>query len=284
MSSCDPLTPRPPAPVGVAIVAGQLSTRIPDLAEPLPAGQREIYEVLRVHAGQALFLKEHLARFAASSAQGGLHLPSQARWLPLLLQLIAAQTGTQNIRLWYREAPSGEGTLYARYIPSHYPTDSQQEKGVAVGLLQGERPNPQVKEAGQAIRTAADSMLANSQLFEVLLCNHQQEITEGSRSNVLFIQESTVITPPSSAVLLGITRTKVLEAADQLHIAVKEMPIPVESLGLFEAAAILGTSPSVLPIARIAQHLYKVNHPILQQLRAGYAQLAKLSLKANDAR
>lgn len=278
MAMKDLLTPLPPTAVGVAIVEGQLSRQLPDVGGPLLPGQREIYEVIRVHAGQPLFLQEHLTRFAASSVQGGLHLPSDEDWLPLLMQLVALQQGTQNIRLWYRESSDGEGALYARYIPSHYPSLKQQTEGVAVGLLKGERINPQVKEAGQAVRAAADNALAQGDLFEVLLCNHRGEVTEGSRSNVLFIEDRTIITPPSTTVLLGITRAKVMQVARQLHIEMREAPVAVDALGHFEAAAILGTSPSVLPIARIEQRHYQVSHPILQKLRKGYAQLAEQSV------
>lgn len=266
----DPLEPLAPRQINIMLSHGTL-TEITGAFPPRRDGT--IYEVLRVHAGRPIFFKEHIARMQNSASLSGITFPPESQWGDALMRLCQLQQGTQNLQLMLLE----DGSLEAHFIESHYPTPTQIEMGVAVGVIDGERPCPHAKRAGHAVRTAADKAIKESGLFEVLLRNRSGEITEGSRSNVLFVSGNTLVTPPLAAVLPGITLAKVKVAAADLRVVWEERPVLSDELSTFTAGAVLGTSPGVLPIRTIALDgqtvMYDAGHSMLQRLRTRYGDL-----------
>lgn len=264
------LAPLPPCRVDYSLRHGAL---IEDSdSTPLQRNAR-VYEVLRVHAGVPIFLDEHINRMRNSASLSKLSFPNESSWIAPLLSLCKMQHGTQNIQLMLLE----DGTLEAHFIKSSYPSEEMVRAGVEVGVIEGTRPCPHAKRAGLAIRDEADRTLKNSHLFEVLLRNHAGAITEGSRSNVLFIQQNKLVTPPLDDILPGITLAKVKEVASKLSLTVTEREVPSNTLHSFTAAAILGTSPNVLPIRTIILDEeaipFDVNNETLQRIRVGYNAL-----------
>ena len=137
-------------------------------------------------------------------------------------------------------------------IPTHYPTAENYRDGVTVGYLHGERNNPQAKISDVALRGRADQALIDSGFFEVMLVNHNGEITEGSRTNFFFIKDDTVYASPSDTILPGITRLMVLKILEEHHVPYVEQTVRADCLDQFDAAFLTATSPNVLPVARAA--------------------------------
>lgn len=269
----NPLFPLPARRVGYILLRNEL-TAAPDGGVP----QRRdgtVYEVLRVHGGHPVFLNEHIVRMRNSAELSSLAFPPESEWYTPLMQLCQMQEGTQNLQLMLLE----DGTLEAHFIESHYPSQEQIDRGVEVGVIDGERPCPHAKRAGHSVREKADQMLRETRLFEVLLRNKYREITEGSRSNVLFIKNERLVTPPLAAVLPGITLAKVKEAAAQLGVEIEERAVLSDDLHTHTAAAILGTSPGVLPIRTLHVDGSSIplngKAPILRELLETYGLLMR---------
>lgn len=271
------LTPLRAVQVPMALENGQIGPR---REYNFKAGQ--IYEVFRVHKGKPIFLEQHLQRMAHSAQAMGLQMPDEALWKPALLQLCAKQTGTQNMKLVLETENEHAPSMIAFFIESRYPTEEQIREGVPVTIIEGERSLPHIKRSGHAIRKTCDKILADGVYYEVLLRNRRDEITEGSRSSLLLVRDGAIYTPPLADVLPGITRSMVIHAAMRLGLQIHAEPIRSSDLASFHAAAILGTSPGVLPISAIVpmqpsiMHAipYDPDHPILRKLRETYIQQA----------
>lgn len=234
-----------------------------------------VYEVLRVIDGIALFAEDHFARFLKSCAITGVPCPIDLhqfiRQLDALIQ--ANRIEIANIKIDFHYRPGGENTLQLYTIPHSYPTAFDYRFGVRCGLLKAERLNPQAKVVQHSVRERANEAITGNNLFEVLLVNEQDCITEGSRSNVFFIKGETVFTAPAEQVLLGITRAKVLDCIAQLGLECKEESIQVNVLAGFDAAFISGTSPKILPIAQIGEIKFSVDDTVLRSLMEAYDRL-----------
>lgn len=251
-----------------------------------PREMGQIYEVIRVHRGSPWFLREHMARMANSARQLGIPMPDKSEWQEALQTLCAKQTGTQNLELRLEKLEKRGWQLIGQFIPSRYPSASDYERGVEVGILDGVRPQPHAKQAGHPIRKMAEEALKKTGFYEMLLRNPQGEITEGSRSNLLFLSDGKLFTPPIASVLPGITLQAVQRAAKSLNLTIAESPISYDLLPSFSAAAILGTSPGVLPIRTIyAPNMpeeeqpspcaeFDPSNPTLQSLRKAYEAIA----------
>ena len=221
-----------------------------------------VYEVIRVIKGIPIFLEEHLSRFYQSAEIAGNSIPySSDRIKNILTELISAnETEEGNILL------SCKTNLKAFFIQHVYPREIEFREGVRCGLLHAERQNPNAKVFQTEVRNMANMMISQQGFYEVLLVDEQEQITEGSRSNVFFIREDELLTPPASKVLVGVTRQKTIECASMLGLKFKEMEINVLDLPTCDALFITGTSPNILPVSKIGELGFDVNNHILRKL------------------
>ncbi|WP_010662789.1 aminotransferase class IV [Marinilabilia salmonicolor] len=238
---------------------------------------RELYEVFRVEKKVGLFLEDHIKRLLAGAAKSGIRLDFDFRMMENYLKsfLIKQNIETGNVRLSvFFDPHTGEIQSHnAEVIPHSYPSQEQYKKGISCGLLFSERDNPGTKIANTTLRKNANQMIEEKSVFEVLLVNHQGEITEGSRSNVFFIMEDQLYTAPEQLVLPGIARKKTLQTAQELNIPVLFEALAHENIKDIEAAFITGTSPRILPIKNIEGYNLKPEHLMIQKLMAGFSKL-----------
>jgi branched-chain amino acid aminotransferase len=145
--------------------------------------------------------------------------------------------------------------------------------GVKTDLFNGERKNPNIKMMDLALRDATDEAMRKGNLYEVLLVDRNGFITEGSRSNVFFIKKGEVFTAPQDKVLLGVTRTKIIELIRDMGAVLHEYSVSADDIEKYDAAFISGTSPAVMPIACIGDVTYDVDDPLLREIMKRYDSL-----------
>jgi len=232
-----------------------------------------VYEVIRIIQGVPLFLEEHLERMSASLTLLGFTLPIPVDTLKVdlnrLIKKNAFQEGNIKILLNHQE----HLRIYAFFIPHTYPEASYYEEGILTKTLPLERTNPNAKVLRAAYKEQVTRFIEEETIYEALLVNQEGQITEGSKSNVFFIQQNTLWTPPLKDVLGGVTRKRILAIAEELSISVMEAPVFLAALPMMDAAFISGTSPKILPIKSIDQwQIDSPGNPMVQQLIDAYNQ------------
>ena len=225
------------------------------------------YEVIRVMNSKVLFLENHLLRFRFSIQQLSATATPDLQVLTKNIQKLIEINGVKegNIKI-VALIGKQEVEFVAFFIPHFYPDKNMYKSGVDLGLLYAERENPSAKISNQSTRKKADNLIKSTGLFEVLLVNHQNHITEGSRSNVFFIKNQKLITPPADEVLQGIIRNKVIEIAIKNGLEMLERFVFPEEISDFESAFLTGTSLHILPIRSIYLKKFEVQNPILNIL------------------
>jgi branched-chain amino acid aminotransferase len=239
----------------------------------------EIYEVLRVVEGIPLFFEDHLRRFLHSAWLCHLEIPADAEEIyDSVIKLIEVnQVQEGNIQFCYCFRPVGRFRAY--FIPHHYPDDEIITKGVSCGLLAAERIDPNAKVVQHSLKEKANRMIAEKGFFEVFLLNQYGKLTEGSRSNLFFLKNGIFVTAPNEEVLPGITRHKVLEILSFQGAAVDLRNLSAEELVQMDGAFLTGTSPKVLPVRSIENHIYTVGHPEINELIKAYDELIQAYLR-----
>jgi len=239
--------------------------------EVFVAGENEggIYEVLRVVNGIPLFLEDHLERFFNSALLAGKIINFSETQISTFLKNLIDKNRVTNGNVLI----SCKINLKAFFIKHSYPADEMYRDGVNCGIMKAERKNPNAKVFQTSVRQRADQMLAENGFYEVLLTDHLDRITEGSRSNVFFVNGNELVTSPGSKVLLGITRQKALKLAGDLNIPVIEREVNLNELQHFDAAFITGTSPKILPIQKIDGFSFNPQNELLKQLMKSYDDL-----------
>jgi branched-chain amino acid aminotransferase len=237
-----------------------------------PSSAKIIYEVLRVKSSTPIFFQQHIDRLSKSVSLLGLTQPDKdlIEWMVVDLLRINP-VAENNIRLSLVYGSSVTPDFLAYFIPSTYPTENQRRSGIMVKTLSAYRETPNAKVENTTLRAEADKIISGANCYEVLLVNGNRFITEGSRSNVFFIKDDALFTPPIDLVLGGITRQVVVNIAKKLGIPLKEELVSIDRLTEFSGAFLTGTSPGILPISMIDEIKYRVNPPILLKLAEVYS-------------
>ncbi|MDA3880451.1 MAG: aminotransferase class IV [Prolixibacteraceae bacterium] len=243
-------------------------------------GEIIVYEVIRIISGIPLFISEHYSRMADSCKSLGCQPPVTKQELLMQIVCLCKTNSTQNGNIKVEIGISKENSqLLLYFIPHAYPTPQMYNDGVEVGFLFAERKLPNIKTVQPAVRERANRLISESGFYEVLLVNHENKITEGSRSNIFFILDEQLLTPPLKQVLKGITLCKVLGIAKEKNISINYSNLAADELANACSMFLTGTSPKILPIAKAGENRFAVKHPMLQMLSAEYDVLIKQDIE-----
>lgn len=247
---------------------------------PIDNSNFVVYEVLRIIDYIPLFFNDHISRMFQScellNKKVSIDVNLVFNQLIELSRKNNFSFGNVILRLVFHE---NRTDFIVCFIPHHYPDLLTYKNGIDVAFLFAERMNPKAKVIQPTVRTAANEQIKQKGVYEVLLVNHQHQITEGSRSNLFFIRNNVLITAPFKTVLKGITLCKVIELANHLGIKVINHEIFISDLPSIDALFITGTSPKILPIRKVEDTMFNVDHPIIRQLFIEYNLLIKKDIE-----
>ena len=264
--------------VGDYIVCNGLIKPAGEFGKWFGSPAKYIYEVFRVQEGIPVFIEDHLDRLWKTAGLENISLPFTREVLHNdILDLIQANSGRNgNVKIFINFPADSLAFRLVYFNPHQYPTPEQFLNGVRLSLFFATRNNPNAKVMDVLLRSNTDNFKAENDVYEVLLVDHNGNITEGSRSNVFFIINEQLITPPVHTVLEGVTRKHILQICAEKQIPFIERTFHVNELAEANAVFISGTSRRVLPASKIDDHTYDPNHPLLRKLQH------LLELKVNE--
>jgi branched-chain amino acid aminotransferase len=235
---------------------GEIITK-ENLEKMLEKDDVKIYEVIRVINRRPVFLKEHYDRMAESIRLSGLKGRIGFCEFSESVNLLIKENSFSecNIRVSYFEE-NEEPVVLMYYVKSFYPERKLFEEGIFTVAVKLIRKNPNVKQYQANFKDAAEKAIRENNAFEAILINEDDTVSEGSKSNVFFVKDGKLVTSKNSQVLLGVTRSKVIETCEKNGIEVVKRTITYEELKDFDGAFITGTSNDVLPIKAIGSILY----------------------------
>lgn len=233
-----------------------------------------IYEVIRVFNKKPIFLQDNILRLDNSLKKSNIHIDPATLHLPEKLEHFICLKNMEEGNVKYvLHFTNGQMTEYLYEIPHSYPSAEAYREGVDTLTCRAVRQNPGVKYLNPALRNLADQLIKENGVYEVILVDNEGYITEGSRSNLFFIQDNTLYTAPLAYVLPGTSRKRVFDICNAEGIHLQEKRIALDSLSRYNAAFITGTSPLILPIRRINSLCFHPDNPLLRQLMRSYFAL-----------
>jgi len=228
-----------------------------------------VYEVIRIVSGKCLFLGDHLGRLSQSVDLSGnnydFNIESLSGNVRELITRNNKSNGNIKIIINFR-SPDTEPVVYMFFIPHYYPSVNEYQNGVPVTLTKFVRNDPNIKKMG-------NTSLSEAGVYETLLVDENDHITEGSKTNVFFISGNNIYTAPDEIVLKGVTRHKVLEILKKLSITFFLQPVSVNDLQNMDSVFLTGTSPKVLPVRNIDSLEFNVANSCLRKVMNEYNQL-----------
>lgn len=268
-----------------------------------------IYEVWRTYGGAVFAWEEHLDRLGRSALALGMQLPWDRAelWREVArtvtaFRLATHYTGDVYIRLQVSRgggaigldiALAGAPTFVLLVQPCPAPAPALWQRGLTLAIAGSLRRNP-IESLSPAWKTGnylnnvlglREARAAGAD--EVLLLNLQGEITEASTSNVAFVRDGTVVTPPLAAgILEGITRGFLLgRVAPAAGVKVMEQVIRPADLAGMRECFLLSSTRDLMPVRAIDAVSFTVGpDTVTTRLKTAFAALTRGSAEAHPDR
>ena len=150
-----------------------------------------VYEVIRMIKGNPVFFHDHMERLVTSiKIQGKESLAEYEVLRRDIIKLVKTEKRKDiNLKIVFNYNNYSNNYL-VYFIEPIYPTAEEYNKGVKGILFYAERKDPESKVINHKLRSSIYHKLILERGYEALLVNEENQITEGSRSNIFFISFS----------------------------------------------------------------------------------------------
>ena len=222
-----------------------------------------VYEVIRTYRGRPFAIDEHLSRLERSAQALQLSLGyTKARWIALIEEGLRRSSLPETkiyLQITRGQAPRDHPfpaelspTTVLTFRELHPLDRSVRQAGVQAILLEDIRwGRCDIKSVNLLANVLARQRAKEAGVFEAILLR-DGAVTEGSVSNVMVVQNGTILTAPEGPrILSGVTRAKVLELAKKEGIPVAETVVRREDLLGASEVFLTGTTVEVLPVVRV---------------------------------
>lgn len=234
------------------------------------------YEVLRIINSKPLFAADHYERMLSSlKSVSPIADLSLSKFVDEVKSVINSNEIIDgNIKLEANISDNGLiSNISAKQIPHHYPTQYDYKNGVSTVTYLHTRENPNSKIWNQSLRERTDEIISLQNVYEVVYVNKSNYVTEGSRSNIFFVEADKLLSAMPQDILKGITRKYIIEIAKCCGMQLIEKNIHLSEIENFDAAFISGTSPKILPIRSINEIDFGTNNKYMRLLMTEFDKL-----------
>jgi D-alanine transaminase len=253
-----------------------------------------IYEGVPIYNQQAFLLESHYQRLTNNLAAIGIKQPLSLTKFTAIAATLATQAKTpENYGVYYQVSRGNHFNRSHLYPESMQPTVfACLQPTTAASFLnysQGYNAATALDLRWHCPHIKATSLLANILHLqtstaqcskETLLYDPNNNFTEGCSSNVFFVKNGTILTPPTAAKILpGITRAHVSKLAKPLDIVIQETNCNLDLLSTCDEVFITGAYKEIMPIVQVDQTVIGSGKPgpIWKKLFQAY----KASIAAN---
>jgi D-alanine transaminase len=222
-----------------------------------------VYELVRVYGGVPFRLHDHLTRLERSARAVGISEPfGTDRWSALIAEAIR-QSGYAEAKVYIqitRGVSPRDHSFSATLVPTVImtvrplvpPAAELYRHGAPVVTVPDIRwGRCDIKSICLLANVMAKQQALNAGAFEAIFVRGG-EVLEGATSNIMAIQDGTLITPPESPNLLaGVTRLVTLQLAREAGLTIREGAITETGVYAVDELFLTGTTIELLPVARI---------------------------------
>ena len=215
------------------------------------------FDYLRTVNGKPLFIEDHLDRFYASAEAMRLPLSKTKEELTgIIIELIKKSGLSQvGIRLILTGGYSpdaynpAEPNLLIICNPQTLPSLEDFKKGISIITYEYQRDLPQVKNINYMMAVWLQSLIREKKAEDVLYYR-DNILTEFPRANLFIVTKQNILVTPAENILLGVTRKKLIELANDFT-KVEERNISKEELYGAKEIFMCSTTKRILPIIKV---------------------------------
>ncbi|MHB8931575.1 MAG: D-amino-acid transaminase [Melioribacteraceae bacterium] len=223
-----------------------------------------VYEVIRYYPKKFFEMEAHIDRLKYSLNEMHISFPHLDNIESVLHKLISVNSLTDELSIAYLQITRGyqyprRHSFDKNISPTFFisaekfpPKTDDMINGVRAGLEEDIRWLRCDIKSTSMIPNILSSHRAKEKNLSEIIFHRNGIITEGTHTNVCFVKEDLLITPPlNNFILAGITRKVVLSLCHQLGITFEERTISISELKDFDEILLLGTTVEVTPVTEI---------------------------------
>jgi branched-chain amino acid aminotransferase len=226
------------------------------------------FEALRTYDRRPFHLDEHLKRLYHSAEIIDLPIPYTHAEMKEIVQEIVARNTYRHaaVRMLLTGGESEDGVMAVgkpKVIMLITPLSERDPERFARGYrlittrLQRETPEAKTSNYTSAVRALKEAARLGAD--DALFVNERGHVQEATRSNFFLFHRDTLVTPRAE-VLIGITRTVVLELA-RGRFSIEERPILLEELALADEAFVTSSAREITPVLQIDEQVIGNGRP-----------------------
>lgn len=234
-----------------------------------------VYENIRVHEGIPYFLDDHIERLAESARVIGLQHSFQETDIKKSVTDLVKKNGagTYNLKVLLIGGKNPE--LYILCFNPLFPDKKLYKGGANFITYEYERPFPHAKTLNMLESYLAYKDAEAKGCYDALLINSKGCITEGTRVNFLLLRGRTLVSPPESEILLGVTRKAVLKVAEENGFSLEEHEIRFSDVITADDVFVTSTSSKIIPVRSIDGHALATAPDVLRELMGLFDEFLK---------
>lgn len=236
-----------------------------------------IYESIKVLQGKIMWPEMHIDRLFNSARVIGMELghtkEEVLKWINEFTRV-----GAENIQplqnhlikiCAYGDVDKNkQANIYMFALGLTFLPDKFYNRGVKAITYTGQRNFENAKSKDVLLNFIALREAKKKDAYEAFMIDYENNVREGSRTNLFIVKDKTIFTPPKDVVLEGVTRTLVidlikkhltnppltkgrLEGSNESIIEFREKKISLQKLLSADEIFITATSSNVLPVIQI---------------------------------
>ena len=256
-----------------------------------------VYEVVRTYGGKPFELARHLDRMDRSAERIGLVLPPREKIESELQRTLVASKNPESYARIIVTRGDGEFGLGAHLAeglhrlifvvrPLVLPTEEQYAKGLSLAVARTRRNSPLTLDPALKTGNYLNNVMALREAHaagadDAVLLDLQGQVTEATTSNIFFVKNNVVVTPPLRLGMLeGVTRAVTLIVAQREGLMVREEPHGPEALAAADEVFLTSTLREMMPVTSLiflestGEQRREVGDgkrgPVAQKLRAAF--------------
>jgi branched-chain amino acid aminotransferase len=254
-----------------------------------------LFETIRIFRGRPFRWADHMERFRRGADFLKIRIPHEAdELLAFTVQLIERNrlpdsllriTLSRGVGLrGYSPRGANQPTLVISLHPAPAITQPPPAWRVIIASvrLPASEPLAEFKTGNKLPQILARAEADAAGADEALLLNTNGEVVEGSSSNLFWIKDSTICTPPlPSGILPGVTRLVVSEICHCLALTRRETSITPAELPQSDGAFLSLSSQGIIEIAAL-NGFNLARSPLTAKIRDAYLSLTQTKSSAPD--
>lgn len=228
-----------------------------------------VYDVVRTYAGRVFELGRHLARMERTASRIGITLPPRAMLESELQRTIDAAGNPESYARFivtrgegrFGLSPhlaEGENRLIILVKALEPPAPEQYDRGLRVAVARTRRNPPQALDPALKTGNYLNGILALREAHaagaeDALMLDVHGRVTEASTSNVFYVKDGAVKTPPLSLGMLeGVTRALLIDVARAAGVDVRDEADGIGALLNADEVFVTSTIREVMAVTAIA--------------------------------